>query len=55
MAASEAICFIETAQLGGSSFGLAALYRLPDFHPLWPYACLLAVARLAVQSREPRP
>jgi len=55
MAATQAICFPEPAQLGGSSFGLAVLYLTPDFHPLWRYPCLLAVARLPIQGREPRP
>lgn len=55
MAATEAICFTEPAQLGGSSFGLAGLYLTTDLHRLWRYARHLAVARLALQGREPRP
>ena len=55
MAATEAICFTDPAQPGGFSFELAVLYLLPDFHPLWRYACLLDVARLALQGRAPRP
>ena len=54
MAATEPISFDEPAQLGGSSFGFARLYLNHDLPLQWRYACLLAVARLALQGQEPR-
>ena len=55
MAATKPICFGEPAQLRGSSFRRAGPYLTPILPPLWRYACFLAVARLALRGREPRP
>ena len=55
MAAPKAIYFAEPVQLAGSFFRLARVCVTHDLLPLWRYACLLAVARLALQGREPRP
>jgi len=54
MAATEPICFAEPAQLGGSSFGSAALYLNSDLSPLWRYACLPVAVRQPLQVRELR-
>jgi len=54
MAATEAIRSAEPVQLGGSSFELAGLYFIPDIPSLWRYACLLSIARLTFEGREPR-
>lgn len=55
MAATEAICFAEPAQLTGSPFRRAGSHRAPDLPPLWWYACLSPASQLSLRAREARP
>jgi hypothetical protein len=55
MAATEAICFAEPAQLGRSPFRRAGSYLTLGLHPLWRYACLCIAAQLPLQAQEARP
>lgn len=54
MAATEAICFDEPAQLRGSPFKPAESYLAPGFRPLWRYACLCTDSQLPLKAREAR-
>ena len=55
MAATEAICFAEPAQLTGSPFRPAGSHLAPGLHPLWRYACLSPASRLSLPAQEAQP
>ncbi len=55
MAATEAICFAEPAQLRGSPLRGAGSCLTLDLYPLWRYACLCTASELPFQTREARP
>lgn len=55
MAATEAICFAEPAQLRGYPFRRAGSYVTRFLPPLWQYACRFISSQLTLQTRAVRP